>query len=117
MTAKIYLGEDPTSETMKLGTGLILERLPAWTVGDGSIDHYYWYHATRALSLIGGKPWQTWRSAIRPVLLDHQEYEGCERGSFEPAGPWGEDGGRVYSTALMATCLEILQKMEETESK
>ncbi len=117
MAAKIYLGENPTSDIMKLGTNLILERLPAWTVGDGSIDHYYWYHATRALSLIGGKPWETWRNAIRPVLLEHQEYEGCERGSFEPAGPWGEDGGRVYSTAILAMCLGILQKMKETESR
>ena len=30
-----------------------------------------------------------------------------ERGSWDAEGPWGAEGGRVYSTALMAMCLEV----------
>ena len=27
-------------------------------------------------------------------------------GSWDPAGAWGEDGGRVYSTAILVLTLE-----------
>ena len=29
------------------------------------------------------------------------------QGSWDPNGPWGYAGGRVYSTALMVLCLEV----------
>ena len=29
------------------------------------------------------------------------------KGSWDPIGPWGQDGGRVYSTAMMAMCLQV----------
>ena len=31
----------------------------------------------------------------------------CFEGSWDPLDPWGEEGGRVYSTALMVLCLEV----------
>ena len=31
----------------------------------------------------------------------------CAEGSWDPKDPWGEEGGRVYSTALMTLCLEV----------
>jgi hypothetical protein len=40
--------------------------------------------------------------------VDSQRQDGDEKGSWDPgACPWGSVGGRVYSTALMALCLEV----------
>jgi hypothetical protein len=69
---------------------------------------YYWYFGTHALSLVGDPAWTRWRKAIRKTLIENQHMLGCRAGSFDPIGPWGEDGGRVYSTALMILTLERL---------
>ncbi len=67
----------------------------------------YWYWGTLAMFQVGGKPWKTWRDALKTALLDHQRRDGPFAGSFDPAGPWGPDGGRVYSTALALLTLEV----------
>jgi len=104
----LLMGADPGDEMIRAGTHLILERLPTWTVGTGDIDMYYWYFGTHALSLVGDPAWARWRKAIRTALIQNQHMLGCRAGSFDPIGPWGEDGGRVYSTALMILTLERL---------
>ena len=35
------------------------------------------------------------------------------KGSWDPKGAWGREGGRVYSTAMMALTLEVLFRIEE----
>ena len=34
------------------------------------------------------------------------------KGSWDPIDPWGGDGGRVYSTALLAMCLEVYYRYD-----
>ena len=58
----------------------------------------------------GGEHWKQWRKSIEQALLPHQRMEDPEDnfyGSWDPVGPWGEDGGRVYSTAVGALILEV----------
>ena len=71
------------------------------------IDHYYWYYGTYAMFQMGGKYWSKWESTLKPELVDNQDQKGDQKGSWEPNGPWGHAGGRVYSTALMALCIEV----------
>jgi hypothetical protein len=75
---------------------------------------YYWLHGTLALHLAGGEAWLAWRDALLRTLLPAQrDDEGgpCGyRGSWDPVGPWGPDGGRVYATAAMAWALAILER-------
>jgi len=105
---RVFIGEDPEkSEPIKKGTKLLLERLPTWNEGDGSIDHYYWYYGTLAMFQVTGVPWRKWNRAMKKAIIAHQRKDGCEKGSWDPLGPWGEDGGRIYSTALMTMCLEV----------
>ena len=51
--------------------------------------------------------WRVWGRALEDVLSDAQRSDGAFDGSWDPDGPWGYAGGRVYSTALSALCLEV----------
>lgn len=65
----------------------------------------YWYYGTLALFQVGKKPWKQWSASVEEAVVDHQRRQGDEKGSWDPVGPWGGDGGRVYSTALCAMLL------------
>jgi biopolymer transport protein ExbD len=114
--ARVYLGEDPKqSDMIRKGVRLCLDLLPSWNTTDGSIDMYYWYYATLALHQVGGDAWKKWNEAAVPAFLAGQrtDTDPCAyQGSWDPVDPWGPDGGRVYSTALMALCLETPNRYE-----
>ena len=70
---------------------------------------YYWYFGSLALYQVGGECWKTWSRALATAVVGNQRMDGgyCDfKGSWDPIDPWGPDGGRVYSTALMAMCCE-----------
>jgi hypothetical protein len=77
------------------------------------VNLYYWYYGTLALhhqqepSPKAAAAWQTWNSTLSEVLVSSQLGEGPEAGSWEPNCVWGGYGGRVYSTAVAAMCLEV----------
>jgi len=106
---RIFLGQDPRkSAVVRKGAAECLKRPPVWNTQDGSIDMSYWYFGTLALFQIGGNPWRTWNRAMKAAIVESQNKVGTkEAGSWDPIGPWGAFGGRVYSTALMTVCLEI----------
>ena len=56
---------------------------------------------------MGGAAWDVWDVFMRDAALAGQRRSGEARGSWDPVGPWGHAGGRVYSTALMSLCLEV----------
>lgn len=89
---------------------LLRARPPRWD-GDGpDVDFYYWYYATYALNQWGGSAWREWEKALGRALLPTQrrsEPPDNFHGSWDPADAWGEEGGRVYSTALGALMLEV----------
>lgn len=70
-------------------------------------DYYLWYNCTLAMFHDGGDTWQRWNHIIRDTIIGLQCKEGCSRGSWAPDSRWGSKGGRVYSTALAALCLEV----------
>ncbi|MEW6746020.1 MAG: prenyltransferase/squalene oxidase repeat-containing protein [Planctomycetota bacterium] len=80
-------------------SALLSTKLPVWA--PGFVEYYYWYAGTVALRVAGRGDWLKWQEAVRRALVDHQVSEGCAKGSWDPAMcPWGDVGGRVYSTAL-----------------
>jgi hypothetical protein len=108
---RIFMGEDPaTSDPIQAGARLLLDRLPVWDVKRGSVDPYYWYYGTLAMFQVGGDAWKKWHAALTRAILDSQRTEGPHRGSWDAAGPWGPDGGRVYTTAVLAMCLEVCSR-------
>jgi hypothetical protein len=94
------------SKTMQLAAETILKKPPVWNEADGSIDMYYWYYASYALYQAGGRVWDEWSRKLNGAAVKTQKKEGNAKGSWDPVDAWGEDGGRVYSTAMMVLCLE-----------
>jgi hypothetical protein len=109
LLCRFFLGQDPDrNEFMTKHADLMLKTTPRWDDERGlSNDLYYWYYGSYAMYQMGGKYWRTWNKAMKPAIVDSQESAGSAQGSWEPNGPWGMVGGRVYSTAMSVLCLEV----------
>jgi hypothetical protein len=75
--------------------------------GVGPTNFYYWYYGTLVMYQFQGDGWQRWNTAVTTQLVGLQNKEGPMAGSWDPDAVWGGYGGRVYSTALGAMCLEV----------
>jgi hypothetical protein len=106
--SRILAGQDNLRENpiLEKHGQLMLGSLPEWNKDSSKANAYYWYYGTYAMYQLGGKYWRSWRKALVPALLESQRTTGHARGSWDPVGPSGPVGGRIYSTALMALCLE-----------
>jgi hypothetical protein len=80
--------------------------------GDGPVNLYYWYYATLAMYQLQGEHWEKWNEALLAELLRLQRDSGTLAGSWDPDPIWGSYGGRVYSTALGALCLEVYYRFQ-----
>ena len=108
LLSRIFVGEDPhQSEMIQKGVKVCLKMLPEWGDDPGSIDMYYWYYGTLALFQVGGDGWKVWNQSLKSAVIDHQRLDGDQRGSWDPVGPWGREGGRIYSTSVCVMCMEV----------
>lgn len=79
---------------------------------------YFWYYATLALHQAKGESeaasqvWEDWNQALTTVLVTTQQDDG----SWPADTTWGGYGGRVYTTALSAMCLEVYYRYVPSES-
>lgn len=85
---------------------------PVWDDGAGTIDMYGWHFGAEAMFLAGGPYWRAWWEAAKRALVASQRRQGCEAGSWDPAGAWGSAGGRVYATAVNVLTLETPYRVE-----
>jgi hypothetical protein len=87
------------------------------------VNLYYWYYASLALhrqQQVGDEnaaAWQAWNNALTSVLVRKQRSDGQDVGSWDPECIWGGYGGRVYSTALSALCLEVYYRYAPLASR
>ena len=78
---------------------------------------YFWYYATLALhqakdeSEAAADAWEDWNRSLTTVLLTTQQNDG----SWNTDTTWGGYGGRVYTTALSAMCLEVYYRYVSTD--
>jgi len=87
-----------------------MDLTPLWR--GGRRDMYYWYFATLVFHARQGKEWKKWSSALTKALTANQRKDPAPyAGSWDPVGPWGHDGGRVYSTAICALALATPYRM------
>lgn len=71
------------------------------------INLYYWYYGTLGMYQLQGSHWERWNNAMQATLVSRQVRSGSLAGSWDPDCLWGGYGGRVYSTAMSALCLEV----------
>ena len=109
LLCRFFLGQEPDEvDIMQKHADLLAQKLPEWDPDGFGCDMYYWYYGSYAMYQMGGsKHWEAWQKAMEPAVVGSQRKEGDEKGSWDPVGPWGYAGGRVYSTALMTLCLEV----------
>ncbi|HEX5051504.1 MAG TPA: prenyltransferase/squalene oxidase repeat-containing protein [Planctomycetota bacterium] len=112
---RFLLGEDPKEKTVMSGAAnLILAKPPYWDPRAGSIDMYYWYYATYAMFQTGGRAWTEWQKKLDLAVVKTQRRDKAQPnafGSWDPIGVWGDDGGRVYSTAMACLMLQAEHRL------
>ena len=116
LLCRFFLGQDPedSASYMEKHADLLLKNLPDWSDDGIGNDMYYWYYGSYAMFQMGNKKggakkdyWTKWRKAMEPAVIGAQRKDGASKGSWDPIGPWGPYGGRVYSTAVMVLSLEV----------
>jgi hypothetical protein len=80
---------------------------------------YTYYNGTLAMFQAGGPNWKQWNDVVRDTLIVQQcpADQECRRGSWDPTGRWGPEGGRVYSTALAVLTLEVYYRYKSERAK
>ena len=103
LVCRQFLGLPDTPASLNEASDFLLQEPP----GVGRTNHYYWYYATLAMYQMQGEAWRQWNEALQKQLLASQRQGGELAGSWDPDPVWGGCGGRAYSTALSALCLEV----------
>lgn len=110
MMVRQFSGVGVKNHLLVKGAELTRNVPPNW----GNKDFYYWYYATYAMHNMGGEHRIWWNRRIRDVLIENQVKAGEHAGSWDPKGcRWGDRGGRVYTTALGALCLEVYYRYSD----
>lgn len=103
------LGEDRSDAQLRAGVALVLAKPPTWEPDAGRVDLCYWFFASEALRRVGEPAARaTWNERLVAALQQGQRRDGELAGSWDPLDPWGEDGGRLYATALAVLALQAL---------
>ncbi|MBI4712946.1 MAG: hypothetical protein HY762_06580 [Planctomycetes bacterium] len=114
---RIFIDKKTSDPVIKNGVQLILGSLPTWDTGKlGVIDYYYWFYASYCLNQYDGPDgpsWKMWNEKMKEVLLKSQKTknDGCAYGSWDPIDRWGDEGSRVYSTAINVLTLEVYYRL------
>ena len=103
LVCRAFLKWPRNEAAIQEGVQFVMGELP----GSGKKNFYYWYYGSLALHQIQGPQWQRWNEALQRQLLGLQQQQGEQAGSWDPDTVWGAYGGRAYSTAMAALCLEV----------
>jgi hypothetical protein len=104
MFARLLLGGRRTDRNVEESARYLWSE----TRAGGHLDNLYLlYYGNLALYHYQGWIWEEWNEEVREFLVRTQHRQGPLAGSWDPAGPWTETGGRVLSTAFATLCLEV----------
>lgn len=103
LLSRMYLGWDHKQEGLQKGVAFLDKTKPQPN------NMYYNYYATQVLHHWGGEEWTRWNNVMRDRLTttQHPLSRGHSAGSWDPADPHGNSGGRHYMTCLCVMTLEV----------
>lgn len=87
-----------------------MEKALAYLKGKANLQNmYHTYYMTLVMFQAGGEFWDDYNKAFRDPLIDKQVRGRGPQfdGSWDTGIQYGQQGGRVYSTAMSVFCLEI----------
>lgn len=103
LACRFFLGTQRDDPAAMEAAAYLLERRP----GRERANLYYWYYGTLAMFQLQDARWDKWNEALQARLVPTQRKDGRLAGSWDPEDTvWGSYGGRVYTTAMAALCLE-----------
>lgn len=97
----------PTDKRWRKSFALLEDKPAVWRDDFGG-DMYFFMHGAAALQYAYPEGGVDWLKAMQELVMPEQLEKGCSAGSWDPIGPWGYSGGRVYSTSMMIMALEPL---------
>ena len=103
LVCRYFLDKQVDPETIHEAVRKVMSDVPR----SSRINLYYWYYGTMALYHSGNEDWTAWNRSLTQTLLPMQIQTGELKGSWPANGLWAGYGGRVYSTAMAALCLEV----------
>ena len=103
LVCRYFLGQQGNAASIREATDYVTAELPHGR----RPNLYYWYYGTLAMFQTQGEPWQAWNRALQQQLLERQRKSGSLAGSWDTDTEWGGYGGRIYTTAMAALCLEV----------
>lgn len=102
LLCRMYLGWDREHPGLADGVAFLGQQGPSQS------DFYFNYYATQVLAHFEGEVWDSWNKKMREYLVDSQQKEGHERGSwYMPDDHGSKPGGRLYMTAMACMTLEV----------
>ncbi len=108
LVCRYFLDDEVPATVASEASQYLLQDMP----GSRQENLYYWYYGTLAMFQTGGPAWETWNQRLTDTLVNSQIREGDSAGSWDPSGQWAGYGGRVYSTAMAALCLEVYYRYQ-----
>lgn len=113
-----FVIHQPDSELVHLAAAYLADQAEErWGGGRmGVSDFYLWYNCTLAMFMAGGETWKRWNDVVRNhIILLQLHGASCDRGSWEPSGAYGNEGGRIFSTSLCVLALEVYYRFSRDE--
>jgi len=99
LATRLLLGEQVPEAELREAEEYLLRQTP----GVGRDNYYCWYYASIALHQLQDDAWHTWNREMKSHLIARQ----TSGGSWPTDSEWGGYGGRIYTTAMAALCLEV----------
>jgi hypothetical protein len=107
LATRLLIGEKVPEAEVREAEEYLLRQPP----GIGRDNYYCWYYASIALHQLQDDAWRQWNEAMKRHLVSRQTASG----SWPTDSEWGGYGGRVYTTAMAALCLEVYYRHSRSD--
>ncbi len=101
LLGRLHLGWKKDTPALREGAEWISQ------TGPSPSNIYYNYYATQLMRTYGDEFWDTWKPAMRKLLLNSQRKAGESTGWWPAAGGHTGQGGCLYATAMAIMILQL----------